>query len=93
VLIFEALQSALRYVVLDSRRGLVPLWFSRKPFAHLVVLPAGGQQQCIAVLITEMGLESIPQLLPESDDVASLINWLASSKATGCEPCRSRVSL
>src|SRR6266853_1242344 len=40
VLIFEALQPARRYVVLASRRGLVPLWFSRKPFPHLVVLPA-----------------------------------------------------
>src|SRR4051812_43427661 len=30
VLIFEALQPARRYVVLDSRRGLVPLWLSRK---------------------------------------------------------------
>src|SRR5580692_6526217 len=40
VLIFEALQAARRYVVLAWRRGLVPLWFSRKPFSHLVVLPA-----------------------------------------------------
>src|ERR1700682_5171434 len=40
VLIFEALQPAPRYVGLASRRGLVPLWFSRKPFPHLVVLPA-----------------------------------------------------
>ena len=39
VLIFEALQSAPRYVVLDWRRGLVPLWLSRKPFSHLVVFP------------------------------------------------------
>src|SRR5215470_1796774 len=29
VLILEALQPAPRYVVLDSRRGLVRLWFSR----------------------------------------------------------------
>src|SRR6266700_2574869 len=40
VLIFEALEPAPRDVVLASRRGLVPLWFSRKPFPHLVVLPA-----------------------------------------------------
>jgi len=40
VLIFEALEPAWRYVVLASRPGLVPLWFSRKPFPHLVVLPA-----------------------------------------------------
>src|SRR3954470_13000016 len=40
MLIFEALQPARRYVVLASRRGLVRLWFSRKPFPHLVVLPA-----------------------------------------------------
>jgi len=40
VLIFEALQPAPRYVVLAWRRGLVPLWFSRKPFSHLVVFPA-----------------------------------------------------
>src|SRR5207248_9883753 len=39
VLIFEALKPARRYVVLDWRRGLVRLWFSRKPFSHLVVLP------------------------------------------------------
>src|ERR1700692_3948090 len=39
VLIFEALQPARRYVVLDWRRGLVRLWFSRKPFSHLVVFP------------------------------------------------------
>src|ERR1700686_1697066 len=39
VLIFEALQPAPCYVVLDSRRGLVPLWLSRKPFSHLVVFP------------------------------------------------------
>src|SRR6266568_71359 len=39
VLIFEALQPARRYVVLASCRGLVPLWFSRKSFPHLVVLP------------------------------------------------------
>src|SRR6202167_3172477 len=38
VLIFEALQPAPRYVVLASRRGLVPLWSSRKPFPHLVAL-------------------------------------------------------
>src|SRR5205823_11739861 len=38
-LIFEALQPAPRYVVLAWRRGLVPLWFSRKPFSHLAVLP------------------------------------------------------
>jgi len=36
VLIFEALQPARRYVVLASRRGLVRLWFSRKPAPHLV---------------------------------------------------------
>src|SRR6266851_3099071 len=40
VLILEALQPAPRYVVLDWRRGLVRLWFSRKPFSHLVVLPS-----------------------------------------------------
>src|SRR5207248_2218976 len=40
VLIFEALQPAPRYVVLASRCGLVPLWFSRKPFPHLIVLLA-----------------------------------------------------
>src|SRR5258708_5545169 len=41
VLILEALQPAPRYIVLDWRRGrLVPLWFSRKPFSHLVVFPA-----------------------------------------------------
>src|SRR6185312_10024998 len=39
VLIFEALQPARSYVVLDWRRGLVPFWFSGKPFPHLVVLP------------------------------------------------------
>jgi hypothetical protein len=39
VLIFQALQPAPRDVVLDWRRGLVPLWFSRKPFSHLVVFP------------------------------------------------------
>jgi hypothetical protein len=39
VLIFEALQPARRDVVLAWRRGLVPLWFSRKPFSHLVVFP------------------------------------------------------
>src|ERR1700691_925082 len=38
VLIFQALQPAPRYVVLASRRGLVPLWSSRKPFPHLVAL-------------------------------------------------------
>jgi hypothetical protein len=37
VLIFEALQPAPRDVVLAWRRGLVSLWFSRKPFSHLVV--------------------------------------------------------
>ena len=37
VLIFEALQPAPRYVVLASCRGLVPLWFSRKSFPHLVL--------------------------------------------------------
>src|SRR5437588_281228 len=37
VLIFEALQPAPRYVVLAWRRRLIPLWFSRKPFSHLVV--------------------------------------------------------
>src|SRR5438094_164585 len=42
VLIFEALQPAPRYVVLASRRGLVPLWFSRKPFPHLVVRSYGS---------------------------------------------------
>ena len=36
VLLFEALEPAGRYVVLDSRRGLVRLWFSGKPFSHLV---------------------------------------------------------
>src|SRR4030081_2594111 len=40
VLIFEALQSTPRYIVLAWRRGGVRLWFSRKPFPHLVVLPA-----------------------------------------------------
>src|SRR4051812_48442639 len=40
VLISEALQSARRYVVLASDRGLVPLWFSGKPFPHVIVLPA-----------------------------------------------------
>src|SRR6266478_6329052 len=40
VLILEALQSARRYVVLALRRGLVRFRFSRKPFSHLVVLPA-----------------------------------------------------
>src|ERR1700731_929143 len=39
VLIFEALQPARRYVVLDLSRGLVRFWFSGKPFPHLVVLP------------------------------------------------------
>src|SRR5205807_7379336 len=32
-------QPAPRDVVLGWRRGLVPLWFSRKPFSHLVVFP------------------------------------------------------
>jgi hypothetical protein len=41
VLVFEALQPARRYVVLAVRRGLVPLWFSRKPISHLVVVPSG----------------------------------------------------
>src|SRR5215470_14409304 len=36
VLIFEALQSAARYVVFVPRCRLVPLWSSRKPFPHLV---------------------------------------------------------
>src|SRR4051812_37599954 len=40
VLIVEALQPARRYVVLASRRGRVPLWFSRKPCSHLVVSSA-----------------------------------------------------
>src|ERR1700691_3728918 len=40
VFIFEALQPAPRYVVLAWRRGLVPLWFSREPVPHLVVLTA-----------------------------------------------------
>src|SRR5436305_4888932 len=39
VLIFEALQPARRFVVLNWRRGLVPFWFSGKTFPHLVVLP------------------------------------------------------
>ena len=39
VLIFEALQPARRDVVLDWCRGLVRLWFSRRPFSHLVVFP------------------------------------------------------
>src|SRR5262245_37996846 len=43
VLIFEALQAARRYVVLDSRGGLVSLRFSRKPFSHMVVLQARTQ--------------------------------------------------
>jgi hypothetical protein len=38
VLIFQALEAARRDVVLDWRRGLVRLWFSGKPFSHLVVL-------------------------------------------------------
>src|SRR5579864_7228767 len=38
VLIFEALKSARRDVVLAWRRGLVRFWFSRKPFSHLVSL-------------------------------------------------------
>jgi hypothetical protein len=37
VLIFEALQPARGYVVLGPRGGLVPLWFSCKPFSHFVV--------------------------------------------------------
>src|SRR6476661_4122455 len=37
-LIFEALEPAPGDVVLDSRRGFVRLWFSGKPFPHLVVL-------------------------------------------------------
>ena len=40
MLIFEALQPAPRYVVLASRRGLIRLWFSRKPFSHVLVLAA-----------------------------------------------------
>ena len=40
MLLFEALQAARRYVVLASRRGLVCLRFSRKPFSHIVVLQA-----------------------------------------------------
>src|SRR5581483_4952804 len=39
MLIFEALQPARRYVVLDQRRGLVRLWLSRKTFTHPAVLP------------------------------------------------------
>src|SRR5579864_1186994 len=39
VLIFEALEPAGRDVVLDWRRGRVRLWFSRKPFSHVVVFP------------------------------------------------------
>src|SRR5438270_6216332 len=35
VLIFEALQPTGRYVVLHRRGGIVPFWFSRKPFPHL----------------------------------------------------------
>jgi hypothetical protein len=39
VLTFEALEAARRYVVLDWRRGLVPLRFSGKTFSHPVVFP------------------------------------------------------
>src|SRR6202453_2387280 len=39
-LIFEALQSAWRYVVLAACFGLVSSRFSRKPFSHIVVLQA-----------------------------------------------------
>jgi hypothetical protein len=35
----ERCEPARRDVVLDWRRGLVGLWFSRKPFSHLVVFP------------------------------------------------------
>src|SRR5271169_6247601 len=38
VLIFEALEAAPRDVVLDGRRGLVRLWFSRRPFPHVLIL-------------------------------------------------------
>ncbi len=44
VLIFKALQPAGRDVVLDWRRGDVRLWFSRKPFSHLVVFPGRIQR-------------------------------------------------
>jgi Transcription elongation factor, GreA/GreB, C-term len=39
MLIFQALQPARRYVVLDWRRWLVRFWFSCKPFSHLAVFP------------------------------------------------------
>src|SRR6202000_3285563 len=42
VLIPEPLQRAARDVVLASRRGLAPLWFSRKAFPHLVVLASAN---------------------------------------------------
>src|SRR6185312_2451255 len=40
-LIFEALQTARRYVVLALRRGFVSLRFSRKPFSHNLSLSSG----------------------------------------------------
>src|SRR5262249_36874271 len=71
VLIFEALQTAPRYVVLASRHGLVPLWFSGKPFPHLVVLPAWRSSTVYSR--TDYWAESMLQLFSESDDVAHLI--------------------
>src|SRR5204862_6406765 len=55
VLIFEALQPDRRYVVLASRRGLVPFWFSRKPFPHLVVLRVRtlvGLRHCLRIALS-----------------------------------------
>src|SRR5262249_28692889 len=53
VLLFEALQPTRRYVVLASRRGLVSLRFSRKPFSHIVVLtsanPVGASSDALPV--------------------------------------------
>src|SRR5580700_1755049 len=42
VLVFEALQAGWRYVVLASRRRLVTLRFSRKPFSHILFF----QREC-----------------------------------------------
>ena len=58
VLIFQALQPAPRYVVLDWRRGLVRLWSSRRPFSHLVVFPGrrrGRSESCGTSMVFSAG--------------------------------------
>jgi protein phosphatase len=67
VLIFEALEPARSDVVLDGRRGLVRLWFSRKGFRHVFTLSTPEGVRKVVCEQKHMGSRAVVVICRDAD--------------------------